>query len=63
MDVTGRKKEVDGINISVQGYFIEENKTLRWNIKFEHKDIQYALIISGLQETEVQKIVDNLYFY
>ena len=55
--------EVKGTSVQVEKYLIEETKAERWNVKFEFQDVQYTILINGISEEKVEKIVKNLYFY
>ncbi|MBQ4559531.1 MAG: DUF4367 domain-containing protein [Tyzzerella sp.] len=55
------EKTVNNTNVLITEYEIKENKASRWSVVFEHKDAQYTLIATGIQQQEVEKIVDNLY--
>ena len=56
------QKDVNGTMMSIQEYEVETNKATRWSITFEHNDIQYSLLLMGINEQEMNKIVENLYF-
>lgn len=55
-------KKVEGTNISIKEYYIKENKTSRWTVDFIYKDEQYSIMLIGIDENDVEKIVENLYF-
>lgn len=55
-------KKIDGTDIKVTEYFIEGNNTTRWTVDFVHKDVQYQLLMTGIESEEVEKIIENLYF-
>lgn len=52
----------DDTNITVQEYLVEENNTSRWLISFSDRNAQYWLLVMGIEEQEINKIIDNLYF-
>lgn len=56
-------KEVRGVNVEVKRYQVEETKGEKWEVKFEFREVQYSLLISGVKESEVEKIVENLHLY
>ena len=56
------EKELTDTNIIIKEYEIEENKTPRWSISFSYKDAHYALVLTAIEEDEVEKIVENLHF-
>lgn len=43
--------------------YLVEKKTEKWLIQFEYKDVNYCLIINGLNQAEVEKIIRELYFH
>lgn len=56
------EKIVSDIKINIKEYFIEENQTTRYIAQFEYQNIYYVLRINNVQETEAEKIIENLYF-
>lgn len=56
------KKEVGEVLVKIQEYLVEENETKRFRVRFEYKDAQYIITMTGIKEAEVEKIVENLYF-
>ncbi len=54
--------QVRDLNVRVKQYLIEENHTHRWRATFEYQDVQYSLLFIGLDEAEVTKVIENLYF-
>ena len=54
---------VNETNVEVKKYIVEETKDEKWNVKFEFQEVQYTLLISGVEEIEVEKIVENLNVY
>lgn len=56
------EKKVDGTDITVTEYLVEENNTTRWTVDFVYTDVQYQLLITGIDSIEVEKIIENLYF-
>lgn len=55
-------KEVSGTTMNVKEYKVEDNNLTRWVVVFEHNDIQYSLFIMGMDEQDMNKIIENLYF-
>ena len=46
----------------VKKYLVEKELD-RWLIQFQYKDVSYSMIINGLRENEVEKVLAELYFY
>ena len=55
--------EVDGHEILVKQYEVEDGRDSRWRAEFEHQKVHYFIVINGLNQQEVEKIVKNLHFY
>ena len=55
-------KEVDGNQISIRKYRIAENQTERFVITYEYKNAYYFLQTFYIDDEEIEKIVENLYF-
>lgn len=55
-------KIVKATTVHVKKYLRGESKEEKWNIKFEYQDVQYTLLINGVSEQEVEKIIENLHF-
>lgn len=55
-------KEVGEIVFEIQEYLIEETKTTKWKVNFLHDEGVYSMTISGVQEEELEKIIENLHF-
>lgn len=53
---------VEGKTISIKRYVVKESTTLRWRVEFQHQKVQYFLLINGMTDVEIEKIVKNLYF-
>ena len=53
---------VNQASISVSEYLIEESGQNRWSIHFVYEDVQYWLRITNLEQSEVEKIINNLSF-
>ena len=44
----------------MDGYSVDE-KTTRWLIQYEYKNVYYSMYIMNTDKVEVEKIVNNLY--
>lgn len=53
---------VDGIEISLTEYNIEESNENRWSILWTYEEVQYTLNITDMKQTEVEKIINTLGF-
>lgn len=56
------EKEIEGIVISVQQLSVKESGEVKWRAFFDYKEVRYILLLSGMEEKEVEQILDNLYF-
>lgn len=56
------EKVVHDITINVKKYFVEEDQCNRYIAQYEYKNVYYVLRINDVEDTEVEKIVGNLYF-
>ena len=56
------EKEKGGNNIQIKEYFIEESKEQKWVTNFAYKNAQYSIMMIGVNEKEVQAIIENLFF-
>lgn len=54
--------ELENTIVQVKKYVIE-NETMRWSIQFEYKDVSYSMYMFDMEKTEVEKIIENLYFF
>lgn len=62
-DLTNKyEKVVQDVTISIKKYSIEGNQLSRYKVSFEYQNVYYFLEINNLEEQEVEKIVENLYF-
>ncbi len=52
----------DGNKLKIIEYLLKDDTT-RWYIRFEYQDISYSIMIQGYEKDEMEKIVDNLFFY
>lgn len=55
-------KQVDNREITIQEYRVEENGTNRYLVSFNEQEIQYWMLLMGMEINEVEKIVEKLYF-
>lgn len=54
--------DVEETLIGVKQY-CTENEIMRWNIQFEYNDISYFMLMSDIEKDEVDKIIENLFFF
>ena len=54
------EKEIRGLTIHFEVYSVEENKDKRWKVRFEYEDAQYTLLFMGIDESEVNRIIEKL---
>lgn len=55
-------KVVRDVTINVKEYLIEENKTKRCMVSYEYQNVYYVLETNSIDKTEVDKIIEGLYF-
>lgn len=60
--VQEHNKEKDGINIQIKEYSIKDNEQQKWVINYMYKDAQYSMMLVGINNEEVEKIIENLIF-
>lgn len=53
---------VNGIEISLTEYNIEESNENRWSILWTYEEVQYTLNITDMKQAEVEKIINTLGF-
>ena len=46
----------------IEQYRVEDGTT-RWDVQFEYNDISYFLMMNSVQKEEVNKIIENLFFF
>ena len=56
------EKVVNDVTISVKKYKVEDNQANRYIAQFEYQNVYYVLRMNGVADTEVGKIIENLYF-
>ena len=56
------EKVVSDITICIKEYLIEENQTSRYIAQFEYQNVYYVLRLHNVEEVEIGKIIENLYF-
>lgn len=52
---------VSDVDICLKQYRVDEN-TERWLVGFEYNNASYSMLIMDLEEVEIEKIVENLFF-
>ena len=55
-------QNVNGIILNIKEYEVQDNSIIRWSVAFEYNDIQYTMLLMGINEEEMNKIIENLYF-
>lgn len=55
--------ENNGRDIIVKHYMVQENGEERWSLEFKEGSVYYFVQIYNLNQNEVTKIIDKLYFY
>lgn len=53
---------VNDIEMRIDQYRVEEMEESRWSAEFVYQDVQYFLHIMGMEQEEVEEILNNLYF-
>lgn len=56
------EKKVEDTVINIQEYAIKDSSMNRWMINFSYNNAQYSIVLTDMEEQEVDKIIDNLYF-
>lgn len=56
------EKEIGEVLAKIQEYLVEENETKRFRVLFEYNNAQYIITMTGIEEGEVEEIVEKLYF-
>ena len=56
------EEKIDGIDIQIEEYLIEESEEQKWVVSFVCKNAQYSIMMIGVEEKEVQEIIENLFF-
>lgn len=56
------EKVVQGNVIQIRKYMIEDNQSVRYKVSYEYQNVYYVLEINHVNDKEVKKIVENLYF-
>ncbi len=54
--------ELNEVTINVKKYSVDNNQYGRYFVEFEHEGIYYFLQIIDIEDEEVKKMIDNLYF-
>ena len=55
-------KVVHDVTINVKEYLIEENQSKRCMVSYEYQNVYYVLETNNIDKTEVEKIIQNLFF-
>lgn len=55
-------KTIGEVDVSVKHYRIEENNASRWIAEFEYQNVHYFLHMTGIEQQEIDEIIENLYF-
>lgn len=53
---------VSDMEITIDQYRVEKTGESRWSAEFVYQDVQYFLRILGMEQEEVEEILNNLYF-
>ena len=53
---------IKDISIQVKEYLVEDG-TARWFVQFEYGEVGYSITINDMKKEEVEKIIENLYFF
>ncbi len=53
---------VSDMEIRIDQYRVEKTGESRWSAEFVYQDVQYFLRILGMEQEEVEEILNNLYF-
>lgn len=54
---------VNGVEVGVEEYVIEESGQQKWAVRFVYEDVLYLLRVTDINQNELEKIVSNLHFY
>lgn len=57
------EKVVQNNVITVKKYLVEDNQATRYKIHYEYENVYYILELNNVIDTEVKKIIENLYFF
>lgn len=55
-------KEIKGVLINLKVYDVDGIDVNRCKVTFEYENAQYSMYTMGIEEEEVQKIIENLFF-
>lgn len=55
------EKITDGVVFYIRQYQVDK-ETYRWFVQFEHHDVSYTMLFMGVEESEIDKIIKDLYF-
>jgi len=54
--------KINGTVVKTQEYQIDNTDNRRWLVSFIYGDSQYSVMIMGINDEEVKRIIENLYF-
>lgn len=54
---------VNGVEVIVTEYVIEESGTQKWMAQFVYEDVLYMIRVTNIDQKEMEKIVNNLHFF
>lgn len=54
--------KVNDVDVFLTEYEVKASGERRWSVQFEYEDIQYWLKLTKMEQSEVEKIVNGLYF-
>ncbi len=57
------QKDIGETSMSIKEYAVEENNSTRWVVDFVCEEAQYTIVFTGIEQIEVEKTIENLYFW
>lgn len=68
VDIEDKKNQeyqmtVNGVEVTVTEYIIEESGAQKWAARFIYEDVLYLLRVADINQEEMEKIVNNLHFF
>lgn len=61
--ISEHEQEKEGILVKVQEYKVDKTNTKRWVLNFVYNSAQYSIMISGVSDNEVEKVIDNILLF
>ena len=61
-EIQSYRIEVQAVSMEVKQYREEEGGETRWSVSFSYQNVQYFMWLYGMQQKEVEKVLNNLYF-